>query len=196
MYVKPFLFYLLMIPAYLLQVYFLQFQSDIKIMFGQLNEWFKANLISLNFDKIYFIQFTNKSICNSDIQIMYDDKHIFTAIETKFLGLVIINNISWKRHIECIKSKLSSACYAMRSVKPYVSINILKMIYYSCFHSLIPYGLLFLGYSMESIKIFRLQKKIIRIMMGCGISDSCRKMLFNLEILPLPSQYILSLLWL
>ena len=31
-------------------------------------------------------------------------------------------------------------------------------------------------------------------MMGCGSSDSCRKLFFNLEILLLPSQYILSLL--
>jgi len=46
----------------------------------------------------------------------------------------------------------------------------------------------------DSIKIFRLQKKIIRIMMGCRSKDSCRKFFFNLEILPLPSQYILSLL--
>ena len=34
----------------------------------------------------------------------------------------------------------------------------------------------------------------IRIMMGCRSRDSCRK-LFNLEILPLPSQYILCLLF-
>jgi len=154
----------------------IQFQSDIKIMFGQLNKCFKANLLSLNFGKTYFIQFTNKSTCNSDIQIMYDDKHICTAIEIKFLGLVIHNNLSWKRHVECIKSKLRSACYAMRSVKRYISLNTLKMIY--CFHSLITYGLLFWGHSMESIKIFRLQKKIIRIMMGCGSSDSCRKLFF------------------
>jgi len=45
---------------------------------------------------------------------MYEDKHICAAIETKFLGLVIDNNLSSKKHIECIKSKLSSACYAMR----------------------------------------------------------------------------------
>jgi len=30
-------------------------------------------------------------------------------------------------------------------------------------------------------------------MMGYRISDSCRKLFFNLEILPIPSQYILSL---
>ena len=39
----------------------IQFQSDFNIVFGRLNEWFKANLLSLNFDKTYFIQFTNKS---------------------------------------------------------------------------------------------------------------------------------------
>jgi len=52
----------------------------------------------------------------------------------------------------------------------------------------------FWGNSLDSIKIFRLQKKIIRIMMGCRSRDSCRKLFFNLEILPLPAQYILSLL--
>jgi len=82
----------------------------------------------------------------------------------------------------------------MGIVKPYVSINTLKMIYYSYFHSVMTYGLLLWGHSSESIKIFRLQKKIIRIMMGYRISDSCRKLFFNLKILPLPSQYILSLL--
>jgi len=56
------------------------------------------------------------------------------------------------------------------------------------------YGLIFWGKSPDSIKIFRLQKKIIRIMMGCRSTDSCRKLFLNLEILPLPSQYSLSLL--
>jgi len=66
------------------------------------------------------------------------------------------------------------------------------MIYYSYYHSVMTYGLLFWGNFPDSIKIFRLQKKIIRIMMGCRSRDSRRKLFFNLEILPLPSQYILS----
>jgi hypothetical protein len=68
------------------------------------------------------------------------------------------------------------------------------MIYYSYFHLVMTYGLLFWGNSPDSIKIFRLQKKIIRIMAGCRYRDSCRKSFINLEILPLPSQYIFSLL--
>jgi hypothetical protein len=52
------------------------------------------------------------------------------------------------------------------------------------------YGLLFWGYSPDNTNIFRLQKRIIRIMMGCRSRDSCRKLFFNLEILPLPTHYI------
>ena len=59
-------------------------------MFGQLNKRFKANLLSLNSDKIYFIQFTNKSTRTSDIQITYEDKQICTAIEQNFLGYLLI----------------------------------------------------------------------------------------------------------
>jgi hypothetical protein len=148
----------------------------------------------LNFDNTYFIQFSIESHCTSDIQITYEDKQISIVNETKFLGLFINNNLSWKIHIECIKAKLSSACYAVRSVKPFLTINTLKMIYYSYFHSAMTYGLLFWGNSPDSIKIFRLKKKFIRIMGGCRYRDSSRKLFINLEILPLPSQYIISLL--
>ena len=51
-----------------------------------------------------------------------------------------------------------------------------------------------LGAFSDSIKIFRLQKKFIRIMMGCRSSNSCRKLFSKLQISPLPSQYIFSLL--
>ena len=85
------------------------------------NMWFKANLLSLNFYKIYFTQFSNKCTCPSDIQITYENKKICTAIETKFLWLLINNNLSWKTHIECIKSKLSSACYAVKSENPCIT---------------------------------------------------------------------------
>ena len=32
-----------------------QFPSDLNIVFGQPNKWFKVNLLSLNFDRTYFI---------------------------------------------------------------------------------------------------------------------------------------------
>ena len=72
-------------------------------------------MLYLNFDKTYLIQFIDKSTFTSGIVIAYEDKQIHTAIETKFLGLFINNTFYWKTDIEYIKSKLSSACYAMPS---------------------------------------------------------------------------------
>jgi len=81
----------------------------------------------------------------------------------------------------------------MRLVKPYVTANTLKVMYYFFFHSIMTYGLIFCVNSPDISKIFRLQKKIIGIMMGCRSTDSCKK-LFNLEILHLLSQYIFTIL--
>jgi hypothetical protein len=78
----------------------------------------------------------------------------------------------------------------MRSVKPYGSNQMLKVhvIYYS-FHSIMSYGIIFWGHSTTSVRVFRLQKRIIRIMTGSKSRDSCRKLFINPKILPLPSLY-------
>jgi len=42
----------------------------------------------------------------------------------------------------------------MRLVKPYVTANTLKVIYYSYFHFIMTYSLIFWGNSPDSIKVF------------------------------------------
>jgi hypothetical protein len=44
------------------------------------------------------------------------------------------------------------------------------------------------------IKVFRIHKYVIRIEMGCKRRESCRHLFKKLKLLPLPSQYILSVL--
>jgi len=114
--------------------------------------------------------------------------------DLKFLGININNTLTWKSHIEIILPKLSSACYAMRSIKPLISQQMLKAIYYSQLHSILLYRLMFWGNSAHSAKVFRIQKRIIRIMTGSNSRDSCRKLFSHLNILQLPSLYILSIL--
>jgi hypothetical protein len=75
-----------------------------------------------------------------------------------------------------------------------MSFNTLKIIYYSYFNTILSYSLPFWWNSPHSIKIFRIQKKIIRIMMGCKSRTSCRKLFRRLEILPFVSQHISSLM--
>jgi hypothetical protein len=110
-----------------------------------------------------------------------------------FLGLVITNSLSWKDHITQLIPNLSKACYVLRCIRPFMSQDALKSIYYSYFHSLITYGIIFWGNSSYSSHIFRLQKKAVRIIMGSRPRDSCGELFKHLRILPLQSQYILPL---
>jgi hypothetical protein len=102
--------------------------------------------------------------------------------------------LSWKAHIDQLIPKLCTACYAIRTVKPFMCKENLKSVYYSYFHSLITYGIIFWGNSSHSIHVFRLQKRVIRIITGSRPRDSCRQLFQKLGILPLISQYIPSLL--
>jgi hypothetical protein len=59
---------------------------------------------------------------------------------------------------------------------------------------LMSYGIIFWGISDYSIKIFKLQKKVIKIMTNIRSRDSCREKFKELSILPFYFQYIYSLL--
>jgi hypothetical protein len=57
------------------------------------------------------------------------------------------------------------------------------------------YGIVFWGNSHQSINIFKIQKRITRIITNIGRRDSCRQLFKQLQILTLPSQYISFLLF-
>jgi hypothetical protein len=70
----------------------------------------------------------------------------------------------------------------------------LRVIYFSYFHSIMSYGITFWRKSLISNNTVRLQKKVIRIIMNIRSRDSCREQFRKLQILPLQSQHIFSLL--
>ena len=72
--------------------------------------------------------------------------------------------------------------------------NVLRTVYFSYFHSVMSYGVIFWGNSHLSNNIFRIQKRIIRIITNKGKRDSCQNLYKQLQILTFPSQYIFSLL--
>jgi hypothetical protein len=158
-----------------------------------LNRWFKVNSLSIKFEKTHYIQFKTKNKPTFDINIVCD-KLITPVPNIKFLGIYLQDSINWSCHIEYIIPKLSLACYIMEDIKPITPINTLKTVYYSYFNAIITYGLPFWGNSSHSTKIFKMQKRIIRIKLGYKNWVWCRSLFKRLEILPLMSQYILSLM--
>jgi hypothetical protein len=91
-----------------------------------INERFKANLSSLNFDKTNFIQFITKNSSHIYVNVGCDNKLISSTSKLTILGLITDNTLTRKGHIKMIVPKLSAACFA---VKPFVSRDTLMMIY-------------------------------------------------------------------
>ena len=170
------------------------FQIKITAAFSFISEYLNTNLLSINFNKTHYIQFTTKNKPKTHIKITYDNKQITTIPNIKFLGICINDTISWKYHIEYILPKLSAVCYAMRIITLFSSLEMLKIVYYSNFNSIINNGLPFWGTSPHFKKIFWMQKRIVRIMMGCRKEVACRNLFRKLKILSLMSQCILSLM--
>ena len=109
------------------------------------------------------------------------------------MGLIIDSQLSWGEQIITLTLKLNKTCCAIRAVKSGMSLEVLRTIYFSYVHSAISYGIIFWGDSHFSTNIFKVQKRLIRIITNTGRRNSCHLLFKQLQILPLPSQYIFSL---
>ena len=74
-----------------------------------------------------------------------------------FLGVVFSETLSWKRHTEKIRNKISKVIGMMSRIKRYVDSSILLKIYNSLILSHLHYGILCWGFDCHSL--LKLQKK-------------------------------------
>ena len=128
------------------------------------------------------------------MQISYASKQITNIHNIQFLELMIDNSLSWKNYIDELIPKLNKVCYAIRLVQLLMSPEVLRMIYFTCVHSIISHSVIFLGNSSHSKIIFKILKRIIGVIMNSSSRNSCHDLLKKLNILLPQSQYIFSLL--
>jgi hypothetical protein len=143
--------------------------------------------------KTCFLQFRTGNSKMLDIQVNYLNNQNSSNSNILFLGLKIDNLLTWKNHIDVLIDKLNRSWFVIRSVKSILPLETLKMVYFSYVHSILTYAIIFWGNSSHSIKVFRIQKRIIRVMTNSTKRASCRSMFKELGILPLRAQYILSI---
>ena len=141
------------------------------------SDWFSVNKLKLNEDKTRKIIFsTNNSIVN--------------GCSIKILGITLDDTLSWSNHIEELANKLSSSIFLLRRLKTFLCFNTLKNCYFALFHSQISYATILWGGSSQSVRIFRLQKKAVRLIDNVGWRDHCQPIFKKLGIMPVPSLYM------
>ena len=141
------------------------------------NQWFYINQLVLNITKTNVIKFTPKTTAHVPLNIYYKDNVIDEVKSTKFLGMRIINHMNWKNHVGQILPKLSAVCFSIRNLILSLNLNILCMVYFAYFHSVLQYGIIFWGNSTHVHQVFKLQKRVVRVMSVVGPRSSCRSFL-------------------
>ena len=121
-------------------------EHDLKI----LADWFKANKLTLNLNKTVAMSFgKNKNMSQLQISgycIPWVDK-------TKFLGMWLDKDLTWKVHIENLCLHLKHNMYLLRNPKNLFDRYTLKTIYYAHIQSHVNYGLLLWGNSVNKAQL-------------------------------------------
>jgi hypothetical protein len=130
-----------------------------------INEWFKANLLSLNLTKTSYIIFANKKC--QDINILINNVSISRQYDTKFLGIILTYNLNWSKHIDIVVNKISKCLGIISKVRHLLPLHITRILYLTLIEPYINYCNLVWCLPVKTghlDKIFRIQKKYCRLM--------------------------------
>ena len=159
-----------------------------------LTKWCDENKLTLNADKTLTITFhhsRNKSAKHEPIEMGH--KVIEPVDTVKVLGIKINSNLSWTEHLSDLSKRLNQTYYAIKVVKNTLPDASLRTIYFNLFQSQLTYGIIFWGNADKDDKIFKIQKRLVRMIANIKPRDHCR-LFKKLGILPFPCLYILNLL--
>jgi len=127
---------------------------------------------------------------------MYKEKNIRADnIKTiSLLGIDVDENVKWKHHILKLKKKLNIALFGISRIAKICNRDTALATYHAIFHSVLTYGIVLWGGSIEIRQILITQKKAVRYITHSPKNQSCRDLFKILNILTALSTYILEVL--
>ena len=137
--------------------------KTINMEMPKIMEWLKSNKLHINVNKTAAMLFhTRQKRVNIDENLIPIDGNIipFTT-NTKFLGINIDNNLTWKAHINHITKKISKEVGVLSHLSKELSYNILILIYNTILLPYLTYCCITWGFTYKTYinKIFTIQKR-------------------------------------
>ena len=128
------------------------------------NAWFMANKLSLNVGKTNYSLFHKPGrVDDLPLQLpklSINNQEIKRTSYTKFLGVLLDENLSWKEHLKYTQNKIAKSIGLMYKAKPFLDKDSLLSLYFSGIHSYINYANLAWASTQETNlkKIYSQQK--------------------------------------
>ena len=130
-----------------------------------LANWLNGNKISPNVKKTEMVIFKSKQQkFEGDLKIKLCGERLYPTESVKYLGVKIYKNLSWQYHINDLSIKLKRANALLFKMRKYISLKILRSIYFVIFDSYLSYCCLVWAQNCSTIQwITILQKKAAKI---------------------------------
>ena len=128
--------------------------------------WLNANKISLNVKNTEMAIFKSKQKkFEGDLKIKLCGKRLYSTESVKCLGMKIDANLIWEHHVDDLSIKLSRANALYFKMRKYVSLKIVRSIYFAIFDSYLSYYCLVWAQNSSTIQqIVILQKKLLELL--------------------------------
>ena len=122
-----------------------------------LHDWFNANKLTLNIDKMVGLLFSPNGI-KPKIKIELNSVEIPMLESVKFLGTWVDQNLNWKTHVDKLILRITSRNALLKRGKRMINQHALKTMYYAQIHSIIQYGIVIWGNMISKSQLHKLQK--------------------------------------
>jgi len=128
----------------------------------------------------------NKSTAHQT-PIEIDGVAINQVSSTKFLGVIINENLTWSNHIEVIKQKVRKSTGIICKIRYCLPQNVLHLLYFALIHPYFDYCNIIWGIDRTILfkQLFASQKRVVWIINFCKLNEPWTPLFNNLQILPL-----------
>lgn len=164
--------------------------STMNIELKKVSNWLNTNKLSLNVHKSNFMMFSQTRIkCTTCLKI--NDIPVQRVYESKFLGCILDPKLSWNNHIVNIQRKISKNIGILYRARKILNTKSLTNLYYSFIYPYFTYCVEIWGktYTTYTDSLFRLQKRIIRLITFSKRMEHSQPLFRTLNVLPLNILY-------
>ena len=152
----------------------------------KISEWMGANKLSLNISKTKYMVFhtSNRSVIYPFLQI--DRRPIERVAQFKFLGLILLSNLTWSNPINHVSLKISKTIGIFYRLKAIYPSAILQTLYNTLILPFFNYCILVWGSTISDGNLLhRLQKKALRLISISNYIAHTEPICKNLSLLKL-----------
>ncbi len=158
--------------------------------------WFSANRLSLHPGKTVFMVFNNKQGLSLDLYLNNTKiEQVGTQFQTKtvkFLGLLIDDKLKWNYHIDKVINKIRTINYHLNQIKRILPTKLKILLYNALVKPHLEYCLPIYGHSPHLIKLYKIQKKAIRLTFNEKYNSHAEPLFKKANTLALPDLYKLN----